>query len=172
MTRLFHVSDVANIGQFVPRPSSSIIQTDAVWAIDEEHLVNYLLPRDCPRVCCTSNSLTSTEDRDRYIGASQASRIIAVEWNWLDRIRSEVLYVYEFSTDSFELLDANAGYWVSKVPCEPTSVTTVDDVLSELGRRNVELRFMTDLWPFHNAIATSSLEFSMIRMRNTANRLV
>jgi len=48
--RLFHVSEDPAIGVFSPRPVPSLdagVEGDAVWAIDEEHLPNYLLPRDC-----------------------------------------------------------------------------------------------------------------------------
>jgi hypothetical protein len=53
MQRLFHISDEPGIARFDPRPAnefdSSVVDA-AVWAIDEEHLPNYLVPRDCPRV--------------------------------------------------------------------------------------------------------------------------
>ena len=48
----YHVSEESNIAVFEPRlpPSpDSGVQGEVVWAIDQEHLPNYLLPRDCPR---------------------------------------------------------------------------------------------------------------------------
>ena len=51
--RLDHVSDVPNIDRFHPRIAPTTTATElgkVVWAVDEEHLHNYLLPRDCPRV--------------------------------------------------------------------------------------------------------------------------
>ena len=51
--RLFHVSEQANIGEFVPRcPARGDLDPAValVWAIDEARLPNYLTPRDCPRV--------------------------------------------------------------------------------------------------------------------------
>ena len=45
----FHVSEAADIERFDPRPSA-LTHEPVVWAIDEERLRNYLVPRDCPRV--------------------------------------------------------------------------------------------------------------------------
>jgi hypothetical protein len=52
------------------------------------------------------------------------------------------------------------------VPVEPGSVRPVDDLLGELVRRDVELRVMPSLRLLREAVAASSLHFSMIRMRN------
>src|SRR5207237_1412936 len=91
---------------------------------------------------------------------------IVVEWGWLDRIRATQLYIYGLPSVSFECLDAGAGYFISQMTVIPNNVVAVTDILSELKKHEVELRFMTDLWPLHDAVAQSSLEFSMIRMRN------
>ena len=51
MPRLFHVSEDPTIARFEPRPVASPdsgVTGDAVWAVAESHLPNYLLPRDCP----------------------------------------------------------------------------------------------------------------------------
>jgi hypothetical protein len=42
--------------------------------------------------------------------------------------------------------------------------------VAELLRRGVELRFVPSLWPLHDAVAASSLRFSIIRMRNALPR--
>jgi len=60
---LFHVSDAAPLAVMRPRPSppgtphvvgvrwgETSTGRPLVWAVDEEHLVNYLLPREFPRV--------------------------------------------------------------------------------------------------------------------------
>ena len=60
--RLFHVSEDAGIQRFDPRPSPStdagVIGT-AVWALAEPFLPNYLLPRDCPRICFRASERTT-----------------------------------------------------------------------------------------------------------------
>jgi hypothetical protein len=43
-------------------------------------------------------------------------------------------------------------------------------VLHALRSRRVELRLMPNLWSLHDAVASSTLQFSMIRMRNAAPR--
>ncbi|HWF43767.1 MAG TPA: hypothetical protein VG537_03905 [Candidatus Kapabacteria bacterium] len=168
MPQLYHVSDSAGIDRFDPRPASnnSSVVGDAVWAVDEEHLPNYLFPRDCPRVCFARNSTTTIEDESQFLQYSNDGRIIAVEWEWQRRICSSVLYIYELPSDSFNLIDANAGYFISRDPVAPLSVSIVDDLLAEMQQRRIELRFTADLWKLHDAVAKSSLEFSMIRMRN------
>jgi hypothetical protein len=41
----------------------------------------------------------------------------------------------------------------------------------EITRRGAEVRLVESLWPLHDAVAASTLEFSMIRMRNAKQRL-
>ena len=76
--RLFHVSEDTGITRFEPRPSPSadagVIGT-AVWALSEDFLPNYLLPRDCPRICFRASERTTDEDRERFLGA--ASHVVA-----------------------------------------------------------------------------------------------
>jgi hypothetical protein len=165
---VYHVSDQAGIKLFEPRPAPerSAISGDAVWAVDERHLPNYLLPRDCPRVCLSRNANTTEEDVQRFFGYTTANRIICVEWNWLAAIRDAVLYIYRLDSSPFECIDAGAGYYVSRKAVSPNSSTVISDVFDELKARDVELRFVSDLWPIHEAAAKSTLEFSMIRMRN------
>lgn len=170
--QLFHISDDRGIFRFEPRPApaSSNLNGNFVWAVDEDHLPNYLLPRDCPRVCFARSSATTETDATRFLEYSQSNRVIAVEWNWMKRICESALYIYSLPSETFECIDSGAGYYVSPVAIRPIASKAVDDVLAELSRRNIELRFMHDLWPLHDAIANSSLEFSMIRMRNASKK--
>ena len=45
-------------------------------------------------------------------------------------------------------------------------VEVIDDQMAELLRRGVELRLVPELWSLRDAVAASTLEFSVIRMRN------
>jgi hypothetical protein len=63
-------------------------------------------------------------------------------------------------------VDECAGYFVSRSPVAPACVEVIDDPLSELRRRGVELRVVPNLWPLRDAVVASSLQFSIIRMRN------
>ena len=171
--RLFHVSDHAGIERFDPRPIAGTAAVDglAVWAVDEVHLPHYLLPRDCPRVCFATNDVTSEQDRHIYLSQTMERRVVAVEWEWLLHIQKSTLFVYELPPDSFELIDWCAGYFISREPVVPVSVVIVEDVLAELSKRDVELRLKTELWGLHDSLAKSTLDFSMIRMRNAHPRM-
>ena len=37
-------------------------------------------------------------------------------------------------------------------------------------KRDVELRFVPNLWPLRDAVVASTLQFSLIRMRNALSR--
>jgi Family of unknown function (DUF6886) len=49
-------------------------------------------------------------------------------------------------------------------------VELVEQPISELERRGVRLRLVPDLWPLRDAVVASSLQFSIIRMRNALPR--
>lgn len=168
--RLYHISDQPGIGLFEPRTGGHGFEDEAVvWAIDEEHLPNYLLPRDCPRVTFFAREDSDPEDIRRLMCGGSASRVIAVEWAWLERIRAERLHCYEIDSGTFARADEIAGYYVSRDAVKPTAVREIDDVLSELARCDVELRLMPSLWQLREEVIGSSLSFSIIRMRNAGS---
>lgn len=167
MTVLYHVSEEAGIGRFEPRASVSAAEP-VVWAVDAGRLRNYLVPRDCPRVTFYAGPETSPADAARFLGASPA--VVALESGWLARLRACRLYCYHLPPETFERLDESAGYFVSRRPVAPARVEVFDDVLAELLGRGVELRFLPNLWPLHDAVAASTLRFSMIRKRNALPR--
>ena len=139
-----------------------------MWAIHEKRLHNYLLPRDCPRVTCYAGPQTSAGDAARFLGASSA--MIAVESAWFDRIRGTPLYCYHLPPDGFRCQDECAGYFVSARSVEPAGMERVEDPIREILRRNVELRFLPELWTLRDEVAASTLQFSIIRLRNAAPR--
>jgi hypothetical protein len=94
----------------------------------------------------------------------------AIESHWLPAMQSTRLYCYELAGEAFELLDASAGYWITKGEVVPLSVEPIGDLLAALANAGVELRIMPSLWPLHDAVITSSLGFSIIRWRNAAPR--
>ena len=61
--------------------------------------------------------------------------------------------------------DREAGYWVSTVPVTPLQIEPLGDLLDELLAQGVELRLTPALGPLQQAVAASSLHFSMIRLR-------
>ncbi len=172
--RLYHVSDHPDIPLFEPRPPAPGhplgIDRPAVWAIGEQLLHNYLLPRDCPRVTFHARADSDPADVDMLLGRTAARHVVAIESGWLAAVRDAKLYLYEFSHHGFELVDEGAGYYISYVAVRPVAMTAIADPLGELARRSVELRITPSLWPLHDAVAASSLQFSIIRMRNARPR--
>jgi hypothetical protein len=167
--RLFHVSEEPNITLFEPRPVPSPdtgVEGTAVWAIDEEHLPNYLLPRECPRVAYAVGPDTTEEDAASFFDNTDAQRIVVVEQAWLPRILAAMLYIYELPPASFALADTIAGYYVSHTAVATIAAHVVTDALGEMARRNAELRFVPDLKPIRENVRNSSLDYSFIRMRN------
>jgi hypothetical protein len=166
---LFHVSEESGIERFEPRAIDGTSEP-LVWAIDGDRLRNYLVPRECPRVTYYAGVDTSQEDIDRFIGSSTA--VVAVEHAWLARLRSARLHCYQLPTDTFESRDSCAGYFVSRAPVVPLDVRVIDDCLSELIGRGVEVRVISNLWHLRDAVVSSTLQFSLIRMRNALPRAV
>ena len=160
---LFHISEEANIREFEPRPSEYTVEP-VVWAIDADRLRHYLLPRDCPRVTYYAGPQTTAADRERFLGSSAA--VVAIERDWLERVQTCRLYCYHLPQETFECIDECAGYFVSRVSVVPTRVKAMKDPITELERRGVDLRILPRLWPLREVVVASSLQFSIIRMRN------
>ena len=169
--RLFHVSEDAAIARFDPRPvpsPDSGVTGDAVWAVAESHLPNYLLPRDCPRICFRAGPGTTHRDRDKFLVG--ARRVVAFEAAWLERVRAASLALYEMPPEPFESALPEAGYWISRQPVTPLAVTRVDDPLAALAERGAEVRVLQDFWRLRDAVVASSLQFSIIRASNATPR--
>jgi uncharacterized protein DUF6886 len=165
---LFHVSEQPGIERFEPRPSQ-YASDPVVWAISEERLHNYLVPRDCPRVTYYAGNETSASDIERFLGSSRT--VVAIESGWVQRLRSCRLYCYHLPSETFVCLDECAGYFVSRVAVVPARVEVINDPIVELLKREVEVRFVPDLWPLRDAVVASTLQFSVIRMRNALPRV-
>jgi hypothetical protein len=171
MERLYHISDDPKIKVFEPRPATFYpghILRKAVFAISETLLHNYLLPRNCPRVTFYAGPDTTPADREQFLGNSTATYVVAVESAWLKSIQQAIIYCYEFPADTFFLFDKCAGYYVSMMPVTPLRVKPIYNVMEEMLKRNVELRFLPSITELAEAVKGSSMNFSLIRMRNTA----
>jgi len=169
--RLFHVSEDFGIARFEPRPPPSPdsgVEGPAVWAVAESHLPNYLLPRECPRICFRAGAETTAADRERFLG--DARRVVAFEAGWLERVRATSLALYGLPDAGFEEAVASAGYWISRDAVAPLTVQRVDDLITALSAAGAEVRLLDGFWPLSDAVAGSSLEFSIIRKRNAQPR--
>lgn len=164
--RLFHVSEEPDISVFEPRPVTRRDLDPAakyVWAIDEDHLPNFLTPRNCPRVCYRANDRTAAEDMEKYIGSS-ARHVVTIEADWLERLNNTELYLYEFDPKDFVLQDAVAGYYVSVVTVRPIQKLCVRDLPAEIRKRGAELRTAENLHPIADEIKKTSFDWSLCRM--------
>jgi hypothetical protein len=165
--RLYHVSDKPGTKRFDPRPApskSAKQEGSMVWAIDYEHVHNYLLPRDCPRVTFFTAAHSNPQDVEKLMGSTSAKYVVAIEAHWLPKIQKQRLYLYEFDPRDFTLVDKVAGYWISRQPVVPIAETRINDILAALLEHDVELRIMPYLWKLREAVINSTLGYSVIRM--------
>lgn len=164
---LYHFSEDPTIARFVPRaPLAHPDQPPRVWAIDAQHAPLYYFPRDCPRVAFWALERSAPEDVARFLGHTAARWIIAIESGWLDRLRSTQLFVYHFPDDTFSTIGEGDRFYVSEETVIPIGVEPVGDLLARLVSAGVELRITPSLWPLYHAIIASTLDYSIIRMRN------
>jgi hypothetical protein len=167
--RLYHISDKPGIRRFEPRsaPGKSAKQEGLmVWAVDYQHLHNYLLPRNCPRVTFFALEESDPRDIERLMAGTSFKPVVAIESTWLPKVQKHTLYQYEFDPEGFELVDKIAGYWISRKPVVPIAETKIDDILAALLQHDVELRIMPSLWKLREEVINSTLGYSVIRMNH------
>jgi hypothetical protein len=165
--RLYHISDKPGIKLFNPRTAlhpSAKQKGLMVWAIDFEHLHNYLFPRNCPRVTFFALPNSDPKDVNRLMGGTSAKHVVAIEVGWLPKILKQSLYQYEFHPQGFTLVDQIAGYWISRKPAIPIAEIKIDNILAALLKHDVELRIMPSLWKLRETVINSTLGYSIIRM--------
>ncbi len=171
--RLFHVSENPDITVFEPRlPTRTDLESDIplVWAIDEEHLPNFLTPRDCPRVGYRAGANPSASDLDRFFTSPLQRHVLVIESGWFEIMGRTTLWLYEFDPAGFILQDRNAGYYTAQTAQIPTGKYALTDLFGELFRRGVELRITDNLWKIADALQASTLEWSLCRMKNACER--
>jgi hypothetical protein len=92
-----------------------------------------------------------------------------LEWKALAKSTEPQALVFgigERTPETFECVDRCAGYFVSRMSVTPICIEPINDVLLELRRRGADVRILPNLWPLRDAVVASTLQFSMIRMRN------
>jgi hypothetical protein len=170
--RLFHVSEEANIELFIPRiPYREDMDKSKglVWALTEEHLPQFLTPRDCPRVTYRICETTTQDDIDDFFSSS-SRYCVAIEHGWYEKMISTTLYVYEFNTANF-YFDNLSVFYLSDQTENPVSITKYDDLFGELFKRNVEIRILNNLWILADEVKNSTLKFSICDMANAQPRV-
>jgi hypothetical protein len=166
---LYHFSEDPAIARFVPHvPRTNPGQPARVYAIDAEHEPLYWFPRDCPRVTVWADDAAQREVlAARFV--TSARRLHAMESAWLGRLRAVELYRYTFDPAPFRPWEEADGQWVSGEAVEPLRVEPCGDLFHLHAQAGIELRLVPDLWPLRDAVVTSGLPFSIVRMANAAS---
>jgi hypothetical protein len=164
---LYHFSEDPNIARFEPHIASTSRVRDRafVWAIDDWHAPMYYVPRNCPRACFWAGDATSDEDRERWFSYVHARFVMAIEADWLTRVRTTTLYRYMMPDDAFRPMDQNAGHFVSSETVLPIDVQPVGDLLAAIAEAGVELRVTPRLGPMWRRVWRSTLSYSGTRLR-------
>ena len=138
-----------------------------MWAVDAEQAPSYWFPRDCPRVMAWPIADTTEADRDRIIGPGGGGRVHAVEYGWLDPMRTTRLYAYRFDAGPFQPFgEPHPHAMVAVEPVRPLGPPEpVGDLLALHEAAGVQLRVLPNLWEFFDAVMASTLGYSGIRLR-------
>lgn len=164
-----HFSEDSSITQFVPHVAETASEATAyVWAVDGAHAPGYWFPRQCPRAMAWVTAQTTDADRQRVLG-SHPTRVHMVEYAWLQRIQTAQVFAYRFDAAEFKpyngALDAHA--FVAQHPVLPLGpAEPVGDLLALHEAAQIELRLTHSLWPWWEAVMTTTVGFSGIRLRN------
>lgn len=171
--QVLHFSEDPGITRFVPHVAATSRETvPLVWATDHDRAPDYWFPRACPRAMAWVTPTTTEADRDLVAGPGGGTRVHAVEYGWLEAIRTVRLYAYRLPAAGFTPIGdpvphahAARGTVVPLGPPEPAG-----DLLALHEAAGIQLRVLPNLWPFWDRVVTTSLGFSGIRLRNARPR--
>ena len=170
---MLHFSEDPSITVFRPHLAATAQQPEAyVWAVDSALAPAYWFPRQCPRVMAWPAPGTSEADRERVLGPGGGERVHAIEYGWVNRLLNVQLFAYRFPAASFRPLGLPVPHaFVATEAVEPLGpAQPVGDLLQLHQDAGIQLRVLDSLWGFWDAVSTSTLEFSGIRLRNAAAR--
>jgi hypothetical protein len=170
--QVLHFSEDPSITRFVPHVAASAqVREPYVWAVDFARAPDYWFPRQCPRAMAWTGPDTRPADRDRIIGAGCGNRVHAVEYGWLDAIRTVRLFAYRLPASAFRPIGEPPHAQVSAEPVAPLGpAEPVGDLLRCHAEAGIQLRVLDNLWRFWDEVVTSTVEFSGIRLRNARPR--
>lgn len=171
--QVLHFSEDPSLTEFVPHVAATARQPEAyVWAVDALHSPSYWFPRQCPRAMAWTVETTTEADRDRLLGPGCGDRVHAIEYAWLDALRTVTLYAYRFDAADFAPFGEPRAYaYVATRPVRPLGAAEpVGDVLRLHEQAGITLRVLDNLWQYWDAVLASTLDFSGIRLSNAAPR--
>ncbi len=171
--QVLHFSEDPHITQFVPHVARTAQQPEPyVWAVGHDRAPDYWFPRHCPRALAWATPETSRADADRIIGAGCGDRVHAIEFGWLEALRTVRLYAYRFAAHRFVPFGSPVPHaQVANEPVEPLGPPEpVGDLLQVHAVAGIQLRILDNLWPFWDEVIHSTVGFSGIRMANAKPR--
>ena len=172
---VLHFSEDPTITRFVPHVAPTSRQPEAyVWALDHDQAPSYWFPRQCPRAMAWAVPTTTAADRDRVIGAGCGDRVHAIEYDWLDALRTVRLYAYRLPAGLFTPFgdEPRPHAVVAVEPVAPLGPPEpVGDLLRLHEEAGIQLRVLDNLWTFWDVVIGSTVEFSGIRLRNARPRV-
>lgn len=167
---LWHFSEDPALSRFRPRaPLADPGGTPLVWAVDTRHAPMFWFPRDCPRGCIWVVSTTTVEDRERFFGQGDASRVHVIEAGWVARMHACRVYAYRLPAAGFRPHEVG-GYWVSDEQVDAVEQVVIGDLIGRHAAAGIELRITPSIWPFCRRVMSSTVEFSGSRLRNAPAR--
>ena len=162
---VLHFSEDPTIDVFRPHVAKTAQKvTPYVWAVGHDRAPDYWFPRQCPRAMAWVGPSTTPDDRDRIIGAGSGTRVHAVEYGWLDAMRTVELYAYRLPADAFVEHDAAVVATAEVRPLGPPE--RVGDLFELHDEAGIQLRVLTVTLDQKSCSRVSTLEWSGIRMRN------
>lgn len=171
--QVLHFSEDPTITRFVPHVAPTSRQPEAyVWAVDHARSPSYWFPRNCPRAMTWATPETTAADLDRIVGPGCGERVHAIEYGWLEPLRTVRLYAYRLPAAPFRPFgEPVPNAHVAVEPVTPLDVPEpVGDLLRLHEEAGIQLRVLNNLWPFWDNVITSTLDFSGIRLRNARPR--
>ncbi|MDP9795799.1 hypothetical protein J2S43_004311 [Catenuloplanes nepalensis] len=171
--QVLHFSEDPGITRFVPHVAPTSTRAEPlVWAVDHDRAPDYWFPRACPRAMAWITPTTTAADRDRILGPGGGTRVHAIEYGWLEAIRTVRLFAYRLPADRFTPIgDPEPHAHAAHEPITPLAPPEpVGDLLALHEAAGIQLRVLPALWPFWDATITTTLAFSGIRLRNARPR--
>ncbi len=99
---VLHFSEDPTITRFEPHVAATARHAEAyVWAVDAALAPAYWFPRQCPRAMAWVVPGTTVGDRERILGPGGGVRVHAIEYGWLERLRTVSLFAYRFPAAQF-----------------------------------------------------------------------